>query len=68
MNTNRLKARLMEYNISLDVVAQKLGITRSSLYRKLRIGGEAFTVEEANAIADLLHLDGEDAVRIFFSR
>lgn len=68
MNTNRLKARLIEYGISLDTVAKKLCITRSSLYRKLRIGGKAFTVEEANAITDLLHLDGEEASRIFFTR
>jgi DNA-binding XRE family transcriptional regulator len=65
MNINKLKGKLVENAISTATLAEKLGTSRATIYRKMKNNG--FTVGEARLIADILHLTAEEANAIFFN-
>lgn len=66
-NMNRLRGRFIEAEISVEGMADRLGINRSTMYRKISEKGEAFTVREVNRMINVLHLTPEDAFSIFFT-
>lgn len=66
MNVNRLKGKIVERGLSIPVVAEKMGIDRSSLYRKLNNKGETLTIREAQKIVEILELSPVEATEIFF--
>ena len=66
-NMNKLRGKLVENEISVEELADKIGVTRSTIYRKISTNGDSFTVGEANKIVDILHLTAEEAVAIFFA-
>lgn len=66
-NVRKLRGKIIEAGKNIDDLAPALGMHRSTLYRKLSDGGEAFTVGEANQIMALLNLSPEDAMSIFFA-
>ena len=66
MNVNRLKGRIVEKGLNISVVAEKMGIDRSSLYRKLNNKGETLTIREAQNLVNILQLPPKDATEIFF--
>lgn len=67
VNVNKLKGKLREYGYSLSVIANKLGMDRSTLYRKLKNYGKGILIKEAKQIIDILKLTNEDAIAIFFA-
>lgn len=66
MNVNKLKAKMVERGLNVSQVAEKIGIDRSSLYRKLNNEGETLTVKEAKAIVKVLNITPREAATIFF--
>ena len=66
MNIQMLKGKIVERGLNVDSVASKMGLSRASLYRKLR-GGEKITIGEAAKIRDVLNLSEEEATAIFFN-
>ena len=68
INTQLLKARMVERGISAENLAKLVGMNPSTFYRKMKTGGNSFTVAEMFAIVDALELTDEDAVRIFLQR
>ena len=66
MNVNKLKAKMVERGFNVAQVAEKIGIDRSSLYRKLNNQGETLTVKEAKAIVKVLNITPSEAAAIFF--
>ena len=66
MNVNKLRAKIVEKGLSIDIVAKEIGINRSSLYRKLNNAGETLTIKEANAIVKVLNITADEATDIFF--
>ena len=66
MNVNKLRAKIIENGINITILAQRMGIDRSTLYRKINSKGETLTVKEANLIVEILKLTEEEAVDIFF--
>jgi len=66
MNVNKLKGRIVEKGLNIRIVAMKIGIDRSSLYRKLNNEGETLTIKEANKIVEILDLSPQEATDIFF--
>ena len=66
MNVNKLKAKMVERGLNVSQVAEKIGIDRSSLYRKLNNQGETLTVKEAKAIVKVLNITPREAASIFF--
>lgn len=67
MNVNKLRAKIVEKGLSIELVAKEIGIDRSSLYRKLNNAGETLTIREANKIVETLEIPANEAVEIFFS-
>lgn len=65
MNTLKLKAKLVEQGLNVETLAEKIGIDRSSLYRKLNTG--KMTIREAQRIKDLLGMTSDEARDIFFN-
>ena len=66
MNILKLKGRMVENGFNVETLAEKIGIDRSSLYRKLNTS-EKITIGEAKRIKDALDLSEDDATAIFFS-
>ena len=66
VNVNKLKAKMVERGLNVSQVAEKIGIDRSSLYRKLNNQGETLTVKEAKAIVKVLNITPSEAAQIFF--
>lgn len=67
VNLNKLKGKIVENGYSIETVAKKIGINKSTFYRKMNKNGDNFSIKEANAIVELLKLSNSEAVAIFFA-
>ncbi len=61
-----LKRKIAEHNTTLEAVAHTIGVNRSTLYRKLRSGGNRLTVSEASKISKFLNLQPEESFDLFW--
>jgi DNA-binding phage protein len=68
VNINKLRGKIVERELNIAELADKIGIDRATLYRKLNSGGENFSVKEVDLMAKVLHLTLDEAVSIFFSQ
>lgn len=68
ININKLRGKIVESGLTVAELAQKIGIDRSTLYRKLSNDGDTMLVKDANAIVAALNLSADDAVSIFFNQ
>lgn len=62
-----LKQRIDESGISISFIADKIGISRETLYNKL-CGKTEFKVSEVSTLARLLRLTPKEVDKIFFAR
>jgi len=67
MNINKLRGKIIEKGMTVKEVANKVGMDRSTFYRKLNNEGETFTIKEVNQIRNVLGLTVDEAVSIFFT-
>ena len=67
MNTKKLKAKLVEKDVSIADLATILDVDKSTVYRKFNKSGEAFTVSDVDKIAKALCLTYNDINEIFFA-
>ena len=67
VNIRKLKAKMVEKDISIIQLANILSIDRSTVYRKLNKSGETFTVIDVEKIAKALSLTYDDINNIFFT-
>lgn len=65
MNIPKLRGKMVEVGYSVESLAAKMGIDKSTLYRKLD-NGEKFTIGEALEIRAALDLTSDEASAIFF--
>lgn len=63
VNVDKLCGRFAEYGLTREEVANSLGITRKTLYSKLKSG--TFTSAEMSKLVGLLHI--EDPSAYFFA-
>lgn len=68
VNVNKLKAKLMENGFNVEALAERIGVDKATLYRRLGNNGENFTIGEADAISQVLHLTKEEVNAIFFAQ
>ena len=68
VNIDKLKAKIIENGITVEVLAEKLNMNRATLYRKIQGKGDSFKIKEADNIAKELKLSGKEASEIFFSQ
>lgn len=64
MNMLKLKAKIVEKGINVETVADRIGVDRSSLYRKLN-NFEKITIGEAGKLKEVLDMTNEEASEIF---
>ena len=67
VNVDKIHGRIRELKTNVVEVAGKMGIDKSTLYRKLANNGAGLTVKDAQQLVDILQLTDEDALQIFFS-
>ena len=68
VNIRKLKGKIVECGINVEGLADKIGMDRSTLYRKLSANGENFTIKEADSISKVLDLTYAEVNAIFFSQ
>ena len=67
MNIRKLKAKLVEKDVSIADLANILNVDKSTEYRKFNKSGESFTVNDVDKIAKALSLTYNDINEIFFA-
>ena len=66
MKLNKLKAKIVELGINVESLADRIGMERSTLYRKLN-NFEKITIGEAIRMKDALSMTDAEATDIFLS-
>lgn len=66
MNISKLKGKIVEREMSVEKLADIIGVGRASLYRKLN-NAEKITIGEAIKMKDALSLDDSEAYEIFLA-
>ena len=66
MVANELRAEAIRRNLSIGELADRIGISRETLWRRLRNPG-SFKISEIRAIQEALCLDAEQVHSLFFS-
>lgn len=64
-NIAKLKGKIAEKEMNQSQFAKAIGISRATISRKLQTGD--FTIKEAERIVEVLNLNQEEAIDIFFS-
>lgn len=68
VNINKLKAKLTEKDMNVDMLAKATGIERSKMYRKIKADGKTFTIDEVDSISYVLRLNLHEQNEIFFNQ
>ena len=68
VNINKLKGKIVECGMNVEILAEKIGMNKSTLYRKLGSTDDVFTIREADLIAKELKLTYSETNAIFFSQ
>nr|WP_285851716.1 helix-turn-helix transcriptional regulator [Bacillus licheniformis] len=68
VNVNKLRGKIVENGMTIGELAKKIGVDRSTFYRKLNSNGETFSIKEANLICTVLGLTSKEATVIFFNQ
>lgn len=66
-NVNMLKGKIIEHGFTISTLSKKIGVSTSTLYRKLKHCANDFSVKEANIIAKELSLTENEIMFIFFN-
>lgn len=68
VNVDKLRGKIVECRMSVEDVAEIIGVNASTLYRRLSGGGGTFTIDEADKIATALSLTADELNKIFFAQ
>ena len=68
VNVNKLKGKIVECGLNVSTLANRIGIDKATLYRKINENGEPITIREADKISEELKLSKEEVNDIFFSQ
>lgn len=66
VNIIELKVKLMRSNMSVEDLAQRMGINKVTLYRKIK-GESQFDLNEIKEVAAILNLTQNEIFSIFFT-
>lgn len=62
----QLKEIIERSGQNVGTISKKIGISRSTFYRKISSGGENFTVGEVHRIAETVPMTFEEVTSVFF--
>ena len=68
VNVSLLKSKTKDRGLTLEKLAEQIGMSRCTMSRKLSNHGADFTIKQANMIVNILGLSLEEANSIFFSQ
>lgn len=66
INIPKLRGKIVENEMSISDLAEKIGISKSTLYQKIN-GNVSFTIDEVILIAKMLDLTKDEFNNIFFA-
>ena len=66
MNAFKLKAKIVEQNITMEALAKHIGISTTTLYRKVKYPLR-LTLLEVIKLKDILGMTDEEAIDIFLA-
>lgn len=67
VHVNKLKGKFVENGYKMTDIADQIGMDRATLYRRLKDGGDDFTVKEVMDLSKILKLSGDEINEIFFT-
>lgn len=67
VNILKLKGKIVERNTTQENVAKLCGIDRTTFYRKMKKGGDDFTVGEIRSMVSGIPLTKDEAMDIFLN-
>ncbi len=68
VNINKLKGKIVENGMNVELLAKKMNIDKTTLYRKLNDEGKNLTIREVNLMVKELKLSAEEIGAIFFNQ
>lgn len=68
VNIDKLRGKIVENRLTVETLADEVGVDRSTLYRRINGGGGSFTIDEASKIAKALKLTADEVNSIFFAQ
>lgn len=68
VNVNKLKGKIVECGLSIPTLAEKIGMDKATLYRKIGKNGDTMTIHDADMISNELKLTKDEVNDIFFSQ
>ncbi|MEK4815825.1 helix-turn-helix domain-containing protein [Macrococcus sp. FSL R5-0951] len=66
VDIKELKKMIANKGYNLEQFAEKIGMGRSTLYRKMKDNGNNFTIGEIETIVKILKLTKKESISIFF--
>lgn len=66
MDINRLRAKMLEKNLNVALLAELMDISKSGLYKKLN-RPNTLTIRDVLSIKEILALSDREAIDIFLS-
>lgn len=63
LNVNKLNGKIAELGTTKEAIADKIGVNRSTFYRRLK--NSTLTIRDVHGICDALSLSHEEAICIF---
>jgi len=67
ININKLRGKIAEKGLNISKLAELIGVDKSSMYRKIKLGGETLTIKEVELIVKALDLSTDEFEQIFFN-
>jgi len=68
VNIPKLKGKLVENELTIAQISERIGVDKSTIYRKINSGGDSFTIGEVQMLARELKLNLCDINTIFFAK
>ena len=68
VNIPKLKSKLVENELTIAQISERIGVDKSTIYRKINSGGDSFTIGEVQMLARELKLNLCDINTIFFAK
>lgn len=66
MNFNDLNAEIARCGLTIPELSKRIGISKKTMYSRMK-GETEFSQSEISKIAEVLNLDGERILNIFFA-
>jgi putative phage repressor len=68
VNVQLLKENIIKKGLNVEIVSEKIGINKSTFYRKINNEGLTFSIKEVTEIAKILKLRRKEVDDIFFAQ